>query len=530
MSYWGGGIYYNAAHPLQIDDVWMFFNILNQEPVPNGYFPHIGRFYPLGFLDLNFLRQFSQSPKLFFFVNALDLFFMAFIAYKLVLYIWGAESKSTFLALLIVFVVVFLNVGFIMIITGICYPERMQMIFLSIFALSLYMTQKNPHRFWFVVCFLSGAISLFYKETDFIFIGGFGALYLVLKLLQAKLHHQKSTFLEFIRSNPTHILALALFVSAICFVGIYVSFIIPQIQISNPFDQKTANGFLIVIKDIANTFLNHPFVFVYLSCIVIVRLVDFYKNKTLYPLYDALLLGALGVGFGYFVLRFFWAYYFTPCYIMGLLPALFFTKIYFKPLKPILILTLILHCAINLPLSLSTYTKTKMLPPHYAKAMEFMAQYTHTHDKPNIFLLGQNRDPDGLMLYGFVKDFLHYYGAKDFDLQTSKANPSTAYTTNLDSPLSIFNSNEVATPKKGDLLYLDNLTKDFVDERYLNDLNTRYKLIFESQFFGVYNLNFKAILKYIFKESQTYRSYLSVPRVSENIFGAPLFVRVYEVQ
>ncbi|MCI6218343.1 MAG: hypothetical protein MR629_07425 [Helicobacter sp.] len=79
ISIMGGGIYFNAAHPLQIDDVWMFFNILNNELIFNGYNPSVGRFFPLASLDLNILMQFSSSPKLFFFFNALEFVFMALV-------------------------------------------------------------------------------------------------------------------------------------------------------------------------------------------------------------------------------------------------------------------------------------------------------------------------------------------------------------------------------------------------------------------------------------------------------------------
>ncbi|RAX52978.1 hypothetical protein [Helicobacter sp. 10-6591] len=515
ISIIGGGIYFNATLPTQTDDVWMFFRIFDNQPIFDGYNPSAGRFFPLAFLDLNILMQFSSSPKLFFFFNALEFVFMALVVCVLSLKMWGNNFKITLATLFVVFI----NIGFVTVITGICYPERMQMLFLCIFILSLYFAQKpEANILWFIVCFVSASISIFYKETDFIFIGGFGALYLLFRFYETK--SLKQTF------DRNGYLALSRVVVALCFIFIYLIFIYPQMQ-GKVIEQ--AESFVLHIRDVINVFLTHSFIFLLIPYILFLRIKDFYITKVLYPLYDSLLISALVGGFSYFVLGRSSPYYFMPCYIIALLPILFFAKMYFLRLKIVLMVVFAMHCFLNVPLALSKYTQAKMLPPSYAKAMEFMADYTHTtQEKPAIFLLGQNRDPDGLMLYGFVKDFLQYYGAKDFDLQTNKSNPDGFES--IQSPFSIFGSSRVDIPKKGDLLYLDSFSKDYIDEAYLNALNQNYQLVFESSYFGVYNITPKSIAKYLLQHSKAYAAYQNQPRVSANIFNAPLSVRIYQVR
>lgn len=501
----------------------MFFNILANEPILVSYNPSAGRFYPLAFWDLNILMQFSNSIKLFFLANALEFMAMAVIVSILCYKIW-----DSFKVLLFTLFIIFINVGFVIIITGICYPEKLEMLFLCIFILTFYYTLQNGSKLLALLCFLSAFISLFYKETAFIFISSFAFFYILFSYLQSCISKTaKPNIISFLKQRDS-LLALSLLVAGIIFIALYAILVLPHIESSYINDHSQKNAMLI-IRDIINVFLHHPFIFILIPFILFLRFRDFRHTNIFYPLQDSLLLAALLGGFSYFVLGILNVYYFMPCYIIAFLGVLFFAKKYFKKLKILLLMLLLLHCIINIPLALSTYTRTKLLPPNYAKAMSFMADYTKARDNTAIFLLGQNRDPDGLMFYDFARRFLEHYGAKSFDLQTLMDNPALEIKLDSSSKFSIFNSYSVNTPKSGDLLYLDSFGKDFVDEAYLNMLNNRYQLIFESSYMGFYNLNVKSILKYFAMDSSAYKAYQNKPRVSSNIFNAPLFVRVYRV-
>ena len=508
----GGGIYINASFPLQIDDVWMFFDILEQKSIFAGYRPHTGRFNPLSYMDLNLLMQLSSSPKLFFFFNAIVFVIMAYM-----LYILALQFLNGFWAFLGI-MIVFFNVGFITIITGICFPEKLQMFWLTFFVFALFFGIRKNSLTLILISLLCGIISLFYKETDFIFITIFSGVYLILSLWHKPI------------LRNTKILIFGLLCGAGAFILIYLVITVPQT--TSYAKVMAAQGFML-LQSILNAFLNHPFIFIFLPTLLIYRIRCYYQDRILYPLYDSLLLGALGYGFSFFVLQLFSVYYFMPCYVMGFLPAIFFAKKYFFKLKVVLIVCGILHCMINIPLALSIYTQTKILPPHYLKAMEFMAAHTKNSansTSPNIFLLGQNRNADGLWLYKRAAMFLEHFGADNFNLKTNKPNPLNVALSDRTSPFSIFNSLDVEQPKSGDLLYLDCFSQDFITQDYIRTLNEKYTLIYHSAYFGFYNLNIKTLLKYLISKTSIYEAYLSQnERISSNIFGSPLGVYIYKV-
>lgn len=481
----------------------MFFNILDSKPIFAGYNPSAGRFYPLAFMDLNLLMQFSDSPLLYFTFNALEFCIMACAFYYLASRFFG--SLSSLFACLIVFV----NVGFVTIISGICFPERNQMLLLTLFVLCLWHifgSDRESKTSTYVLCFLFAFLSLFFKETDFIAIFTFSGFFLLFAFWQK----QKLLKLQIL-------LLVMLLCISLGFVLFYVLYIFPQITQSYTTDHK-ASG-MTYLKEVVNAFLNHPFIFVFLPLLLLLRIKDFLKTKTLYPLQDACILSALSLGVSYFVLGLFSAYYFMPCYCLGFLGALYFLR-YFqnRALKASFILALILHLSINVPLSLSAYTHTKLFPPHYANAMEFLAKYTRAQTHTNIYLIGQNRNPDGMMFYGFIKKFLLYFGARDFDLLTNKDNPSSlSSVVDSTSNYTIFNSLSVHTPKSGDLLYLDFNTREYVNSDLIANLKNRYTIIYEEQYFGFYNFNIKALIKFLALQTQSYKNTKTSTRESQTI-------------
>ncbi|MGI0406715.1 hypothetical protein ACRE1S_05085 [Helicobacter himalayensis] len=494
----------------------MFFNILQQKPIFAGYNPLAGRFYPLAFMDLNLLMQFSSSPLVYFAFNALEFCIMACALYYL------ASRFFSPLGSLGACLIVFANVGFITIISGICFPERNQMLFLILFMVCIWHIFGNnteSRHSTYMLCFLFAFLSLFFKETNFIAIFTFSGLFLLLALLQKQKLSKRQTAL-----------LIMLILASLGFVLFYLLYILPQITQSYTTNHKVSG--ITYTKEFVNVFLNHPFVFVFLPLLLLWRIKDFLKTKTFYPLYDACILSALSLGASYFVLGLFSVYYFMPCYCLGFLGALYFLKNFqSKGLKISFILALILHLCVNLPLSLSTYTHTKLFPPHYANAMEFLANYTKEQTHTNIYLLGQNRNPDGMMFYGFMKRFLLHFGARDFDLLTNKDNPqSVSSIADSTSSYTIFNSLEVHTPKNGDLLYLDFNTREYVDDEFIANLKNRYTLIYEVQYFGFYNFNVKALIKFLTLQTESYKKYQNInDRISNNIFGAPNAIYIFKV-
>ena len=518
---------------MQIDDVWMFFNILDSKFIYAGFSPQYGRFVPFAFWDLNILmtlfplHSINDTAKIYFAFNAI-----AFIVMFCAVFICAKHIANDKIALLSC-IILFLNLGFVIIITGICYPEKSQSVFLSIFILSAFYIfyKQSDSKVLIILCAISAFTSLFYKETDFIFIGGFGIAYILLYIFYNYLKTHNIILFNIIKNIK---IALCLYFIAIAclFLALYAILVLPNIITS--YTASHSQRGILIVRDIFNCVLNHPFLFIFLPVLMVcrikeivdsARLRDFRAMEVRFIFFDALTLCVIACILGYFSLRLFSAYYFFPHYILGFLPAIFYAMRYKTRL--LFIATFILHLTINIPLALSTYTTTKLLPPHYLKAATFMADLTQ--DKTiNIFLLGQNRDPDGLRYYDFMKRFLLYFGAKNFDLQTMKANPPSFNT--AQSPYTIFNSYVINHPKQGDLLYLDSNSKDFISKGYLASLDEKYELVFASTYSGFYNLNAKSLIKYFLQDSSIYGKYLQLNRISSNIFRAPLGVYIYRVK
>lgn len=515
---------------MQIDDVWMFFNILDTSFIYAGFSPQYGRFVPFAFWDLNILMtlfplsDIKSAAKVYFAFNAVCFVLLFAIVFACVKTL--ANSKIALLSC----VIIFINLGFVIIITGICYPEKMQSVFLGVFILSAFYVfyKQSDSRLLIVLCALSAFMSLFYKETDFIFIGGFGGAYIMLQVLYSYLKTHKLRLESFKNRN----LCLYFIAIAMLFLALYAIIILPDITTS--YTATHSQRGKLILRDIFNCVVNHPFLFIFLPSLMLVRLREIVASckkrefgalELRFIFFDALALCVVACILGYFSLRLFSAYYFFPHYILGFLPAVFYALRYGA--KWLFIAVFALYLLVNVPLALSTYTTTKILPPNYLKAVSFMADLSHT--KPtNIFLLGQNRDADGLMYYDFMKRFLLYFGAENFDLQTMKANPPNFTAT--PSTYTIFNSHIVSVPQKGDLLYLDANSKDFVTKAYLADLEDKYELVFASTYSGFYNINAKSLAKYLLQDSAIYGKYLKIDRISSNIFRAPLGVYVYRVK
>lgn len=115
-----------------LDDSWIWLRIIEGKgnEIYTGFRPQIGRFWTLGLVDLVLLMKISTSPYLFFAVNAV-LFVVFCVLYLKILELSNGKNalNSLITALLT------LSVGFVIVFFGICYAEKIQVIWLSIFML-----------------------------------------------------------------------------------------------------------------------------------------------------------------------------------------------------------------------------------------------------------------------------------------------------------------------------------------------------------------------------------------------------------
>lgn len=496
-----------------LDDALIFFNIIESKPIYWGV-DHFdkGRFYPLAFMDLNLLmRLFPTSdiltaPRIYFFANVVLFALLTCVLFYLLMQI--VPLFNSVAALLLCFV----NLGFVIVFMGVCFPERVQVVWLSGYILGLFFLAHKQKRagLWALVCIVCGGASMFYKEPDFVFVCGSLVVFIGLRFY----YGYKSGAQNKHATIPIIIVGLALGFVACVFMGLYLWLVVPNIQKSYAnFGLKN----LQVAKDMVNAIMYHPFLFLFAPAVLAVRVQKVWQairsgdTKALdkrYALYDALLISALVYGASFFVLMIFTPYYFFPCYIMALLPVAFYTKLYYKHLRKLFIIACVAHIAINVPSALSRYTSIKLLPPHYLQATQFLADYTRANAGTNIVMLGQGSDPLGRVFYGYLEWFVRYFDGKDFTL----ASPDPA---------------PIYSLKSGDLLYLDSYTQAYITPQILARLDTDYEVIFSSSYVGFYDIGLKSLAKYLLLHyAPKYAKSLS----SSNIFNAPLGVYIYRVR
>lgn len=527
-----------ARHPLVIDDVWQFFYVLETKYIPLYFSPASGRFFPMSPIDLNILMHLSNSPYLYFAFNAMCMSISLIIAFYL-LRKFGVSRRLSF------FICVFisLNPGFVQVFNGVCFPERMQIFFISIFLLLLYkiFMQDRGNVLNIVLLLLFANFAIYSKEPTFIFFSAFGLVYILLNTI--KNYKSPPPLPQSIKDNQAryykYIALIGMIISGIIFFLLYLTLIYPNItssyrgQFSSPF--ISMREYLAI--SLSSVFFNHPFLFLGLF-ISIMRFIKLVKNKFIsnYLFLDSILFASSALMLGFIAIRALGFYYYSPIYFFFFLPtSVFLGRELYLASRNITKIAFYICIAIyligSLPFALSTFTQTKAFPVSYHKAVDFLVEYINTHDRVSIFMDGRPRDANGFSSFGRLEMFLDKKGVKNsFDLKTSEPNPKYVKSpANTKSKFSIYNSLDVSTPKSGDLICIDPDDFKYINSEYLEFMSKEYDLIFKSTFIGVPNLNIKAILKFLaFKinNKDVYGEY----GLSSNFFRLPLGIYIYRVR
>lgn len=167
-----------SRYAINFDDTIMWLDIYNKKSIWNGYIPNIGRFFPLASIDLNILMQFSSSPYLFTIFNSFLVLYIVIINLKL-LNIVNTNKNINY----IIITFLMLSFGFVTVMFGICYPERLLSFALSLFILCSYLVYFKESKISIIIGLLALNISLYLKEPVFIstFIIGLFFLYASIK-------------------------------------------------------------------------------------------------------------------------------------------------------------------------------------------------------------------------------------------------------------------------------------------------------------------------------------------------------------
>ncbi|MGX2981845.1 hypothetical protein [Helicobacter sp. 23-1045] len=470
-----------SRYTFNLDDIWMWLKIYEKSPILDQQFnPQIGRFWIFGLQDLNFLMQISSSPYLFFSVNALGVAIFAFIYAKILHF-----TNANFIFNQLFVIALCLSYGFCVVNFGICYPEKLLIIFLCVFMFASYFVIYRKSHFLLGIIALN--IALYFKEPVFLVAFAVGAIFLAHSIKAKNLFLAKY--------------ALLILCSGALYALLYLILIFPNMGKHYGRFTENTDIALETMRGFANYGINDSLIVIFLSTLALRRIYGILIKKEALEVYFDAFLGGAVIYFAVFMkLAIFESYYLLPCYVLGGASAIYFTKKYFKNIfvKIALFASLALFFTSNMPSGIYTMINLKAMGVQFHQTLEKTASYINSHPKTNIYFdgIGRGREMYAEWYASYFGEYLQkLYGAKDFDLRTKEANLKD-FSLDLKSAWTLKNSLAISTPQKGDLIILNNTT---IYENRLEDLGQKYDLLFTSDFPTLPYFALKPMIKYLNK-------------------------------
>ena len=491
-----------------LDDLPYFSYIYQNEInffTGGGGNPKNGRFYPFAFLDLLILMKISTSPYLFFSVNAL-LFALFCVIYIKILDL--SNGKSALNSAIVV--LVSLSFGFVIVFFGICYPEKIQIIWLSIFMLFSLRTLQNPtHKNQlFGIIFLN--IALYYKEPTFAAAFAFGVFLLIFALKNRQRDLVKYAF--------------CVILSSCYFVLLYYLLVVSEID--KTYSALVAKNLCVILWEYALNDSLLPFgvggiLLWRIYCVAI-------KKARIEPFFDGLLAGSFAYFMAFIVLKMSAPYYLLPCYVLGIPALLYFSRKYFHILfiKICIILGLFGFFTQNLPTGIYKMIDLKAQGVQYHRTLDFVASYLNANQSVDIYFAGIGRGRDiydfevGMQPFWFADYLERLHGIKDFDLRTNAPNGANFHA-DKKSKFTLANSEIIDTPKNGDLIIVSNKGA-FGDSLQKSQENG--ELIFKSGFHTIPYVALVPLVQYVSA------NHLSVNLKNTNFFRMPTETYIFKVR
>ena len=479
-----------------LDDLPYFSYIYQNEInffTGGGGNPKNGRFYPFAFLDLLILMKISTSPYLFFSVNAF-LFALFCVIYIKILDL--SNGKSALNSAIVV--LVSLSFGFVIVFFGICYPEKIQIIWLSIFMLcsfcvirdlsrDSYKDSGKSNRFTQIFGILSLNIALYYKEPSFIAAFAFGVVLLIYALQN--------------RQKDLAKYALYILLSALIYALLYVLLVLVFNEISSLYTKNVEGT---ILREFVGCVLNDSLVIFAVGGILLYRIYAvLIKKARIEPFFDGLLAGSLAYFSVFVALKMYAPYYILPCFVLGMPSLLYFGRKYFHNLfiKICLILGLFGFFTQNLPSGIYKMIDLKAQGVQYHRTLDFTASYLKANQNAEIYFQGIGQ---GYEIYGeeatfavsWFEAYLRIFHNVHIDLRTN-----APIGTHLAFGFNIYEG----TPKPNDLIVVNNLNA-YADS--LSIAGQSGELIFQS---GFHTIPYFALLPFV--------KYISVKYFSANLWG-----------
>lgn len=514
-----------ARYTFNADDIWVWLEILAKHPIINGYRPYDGRFFPLASVDLNILMQFFTSAYAYFFFNAIEVFCIAIILWKLLEAIFEtyqitSRYKWIYIAILLGLL---LHPGFVTVMLGICYPERLQVLFLLVFVYATFKFYLTNRVLYMVVGFITANLSLYLKEPTFLFIGLVGFVNLVILV-------KNKSF------NRSFVYYALLTLSAMIYLALYMWLIYPHIiQAYNDTKNIFIEQAIYIFKGIANFALLDCFIMILLPVLGAYRLYRiWHKKEKFHSLFDTLVFGSILYILAFIKLRLFDQYYLIPVYAMSLSSIVYYMmalkyiqNMFFKFITFVCSLVFII-C--TLPIGIYSFMWIKTEGVRFDQTLSFLAHEAKKNPTITLYFDGNGRSKAYNTWYWshMARYLTEVYGVSNFDIKVKDSDYQNIPTIqqNLDSPLTIYNSKNIDEPQEGDFIILNNSTHHYADSQYLETMAQKYDLVYKSQVFGMPYVSIKSLIKYIFGDSLQQKLVVG----NQNIFKLPTSDYVYRVK
>ena len=489
------------------DDTWIWLKIIegDSKEVWTSFRPQIGRFYPFAFLDLLILMKISTSPYLFFSVNAF-LFVIFCVIYIKILDL--SNGKSTLNSVIIALLAT--SSGFVTVFFGICYAEKVQIIWIALFMLFSLCVLHNPtHKNQlFGIIFLN--IALYYKEPSFVAAFAFGVVLLIYAIQNRQRDLAKYAF--------------CVILSSCYFVLLYYLLVVSEID--KTYASLVAKNLCVILWEYA---LNDSLIVFSVGGILLWRIYCVaIKKARIEPFFDGLLAGSFAYFMAFIVLKMSAPYYLLPCFVFGIPALLYFSRKYFHILfiKICLILGLFGFFTQNLPTGIYKMIDLKAQGVQYHRTLDFVASYLSANQSVDIYFAGIGRGRDiydfevGMQPFWFADYLERLHGIKDFGLRTNAPNGANFHA-DKKSKFTLANSEIIGTPKMGDLIIVSNKGA-FGDS--LRVAGENGELVFKSGFHTIPYVALVPLVQYVSA------NYLSINLKNTNFFRMPTETYIFKAK
>jgi hypothetical protein len=456
--------------------------LAGEERFPSGFYPSIGRFYPLAGVDYNLILKISDSFFALTLFNGIQFIVLAWMLPRLLL-VAGASLPIAYL----LSAIIFLSPGFSNVWVGFAAPERNGIFYFSAFLFAYQYYQKNPSVLPLATSLLFANGALYFKEPGFLMLSGFVVGHLVGGWGKS--------------NRETKIFDWLLIGSSLAFVGAYFIVFFGNVG-DHLYGEVQGDLFAIFIRNIGNYVLNDPIIMVLGIPLSVYRFLKIIHQQEAYnPTYDSMLLGGMLYITAFFYLNIFASNYLLPAYAF-FLPAIVYFLVVPNLRKTMWIKALMgivgfLIVSQSLLYGMHVFSFQKVTPVNWVATMDVLAREISQPIKqfrPSVFIAGVQPDltshPAEFTydrdVYFNVGQALQKRGLspQQFDLKSTLI-PKSMYGSDKFLPkkyhFSVFQFEKAWEPQAGDYLLITPASPDAITDRHLEQLSREYSLLFRTQ-------------------------------------------------